>query len=136
MTGLLLNTRTVEGDRSSCHSITVDVRSPIDNITINGYTGIADEEQVEIICDCLGPRRQTSEWSYNDKSLPSLPRDDEDPYVESDGPRQILRVDSFEEDSSGLYTCHSRDVIVEFNLVWYDPSKLKLCILIYNCYTS
>lgn len=96
---------------------------PRDIVTINTITGIPNGEQVEIRCECLAARRTAAEWSYDDESLPSLPRNDDDPYVKPTLTRVTLRVDSFEEDSSGMYRCHSKDTTVEFNLVWYDPGK-------------
>ena len=112
----------VKGSRSSCHRVTTDFRSPISTVTINNMTGIPDREQVEIVCDCTAPRRGGDpEWSYDDRSLPDRLRRDDEPYVDSGS---TLKVASFSEDSSGLYACHSRDVTVEFNLVWYNPGKL------------
>lgn len=111
-----------KASRSSCHRVTTDFRLPSSTVTINNMTGIPDREQVEIVCDCTAPRRGGDpEWSYNNQSLPDKRRNDNEPYVDSDS---ILRVTSFGEDSSGLYACHSRDVTVEFNLVWYNPGKL------------
>ena len=111
-------------ERSMCESVTIDFRSPRNTDTINGLTGIPDEARVEIRCDCktTGPKG-TPEWSYNGESLPKSPPNDDDPYVDSRMAREILRVDSFEEDSSGLYTCNGGNVTIELNLFWYDPSK-------------
>ena len=122
MAGLLLVTHMVKASRSDCHSVTTDFRLPRDTITINNIIGIQDREQVEIGCVCTAPRRPgTPEWSYDDQSVPDTSRKDDEPYVDS---TSTLRVDSFDEDSSGLYVCDSRDVTVEFNLAWYDPGKL------------
>ena len=119
---VLLLTVKAMASRSSCHRITTDFRLPSSTITINNITGIPDREQVEIVCDCTAPRRAGDpEWSYNDQSLPDQSRRNDEPYIDSGS---TLRVTSFNEDSSGLYVCHSRDVTVEFNLVWYNPGKL------------
>jgi len=145
MMGLLLTMDAVKAGRSSCQSVTTDFRLPSNTITINSITGIPNGEQVEIRCQCLAPKRTAAEWSYNDESLPtSLDDDDDDePYVDSTLTRVTLRVNSFGEDSSGLYICHSRDTIVEFNLAWYDSGKSVViqlashynhtCILAYCC---
>lgn len=83
----------------------------------------------------MAPRRTAPEWSYNDRSLPDTSRNDDDPYVDAVLTRVTLRVNSFGEDSSGLYTCHSRDTTVEYNLAWYDPSKLSIIVIITHLHT-
>ena len=132
MKGLLLVTCVVKGDRTSCHSVTTEFRSPINVVTINNITGIPNEQSVEIRCNCLAPRREDPEWSYNDEDLPETARDVDEPYIESASTRETLRVDLFREDSSGLYTCHSRDTTVEFNLAWYDPGKLTIAFYMHT----
>lgn len=123
ITGLILDICKVKASRSSCHNVTVNFIRPLNTVTIKGITGIPSEAQVEIRCDCLGPKREAPEWSFDDRDLPSSSRNNDDPYVDADRTQVTLKVDSFGEDSSGLYRCHSRDTTVEFNLAWYDPSK-------------
>ena len=123
----------VKADRSSCHSVTTEFRSPSNAVAINNIIGIPNGVSVEIRCNCLAPRRTAPVWSYDDEDLPELADDADDPYVESTSTRETLRVNSFSEDSSGLYTCHSRDTTVEFNLAWYDPGELATCIILYKC---
>ena len=124
----------VKADRSSCHSVTTEFRSPSNAVTINNITGIPNGVSVEIRCNCLAPRRTAPEWSYNDEDLPDRAGGVDEPYVESDSTRETLRVDSFGEDSSGLYTCHSRDTTVEFNLAWYNPGELASLLHVYVLY--
>ena len=109
---------------SSCRSANVatDFRRPSNAVTVSSIIGIPDREQVEIRCECMGGRRPgTPDWTYNDRNVSDGPHNNDEPYVNSDA---TLRVDSFSEDSSGLYTCHGRDRNMEFNLIWYDPGKL------------
>ena len=123
----------VKADRSSCHSVTAEFRSPSNPVSINNFVGIPNEESVEIRCNCLAPRRKAPVWSYNDVDLPDTADDIDEPYAEStSSTRETLRVVSFKEDSSGLYICHSRDTTVEFNLAWYDPSKLTIAFYMYT----
>ena len=131
MASLLLNTHMVKASISSCHSVTTDFRLPRNTVTINSIIGIPDREEVEIGCDCTAPRRAgpgDAEWSYNDNTLPDTSRNDDEPYVDS---ASTLRVNSFSEDSSGLYACNSRDVTMEFNLVWYNPGEYLVATCIY-----
>lgn len=114
--------------RCRCRDAMTDFRLPSDAVTINNIIGIPDRVMVEIGCKCLEPGNDP-EWSYNDRDISDRARDDDDDdddeaYIVSESPYVTLRVESFEEDSSGLYACYGRDTTVEFNLAWYDPSKL------------
>ena len=131
---MLLNTVRARGD-DPCHNITTEFRADpegdVDIVHINNdIIGIPSEAQVEIRCDCLAPRRRPPpEWSYNDIDNVTTNRDWEDPsspYVDHNRPRSTLIINSFGEQSSGLYTCHSRDTTISFNLTWYNPGKFVM----------
>ena len=117
----------IKAGRSSCQSVTTDFRSPSNTPTISDIIGIPDRERVEIRCECMDSGETLPEWNYDKKDVPDSPRHDDEPYVDTDMTQVILRVDSFEEDSSGLYACHgSNREVVEFNLAWYDPGELAV----------
>ena len=119
-----------KGD-DQCHNITTEFRTDpegdTDFVHINdNIVGVPSEAEVEIRCHCLAPRRRSPEWSYNDIDNVTTNRDWDNPsspYVDYDGPRATLIINSFTEESSGLYTCHSRDTTIHYNLTWYDPGK-------------
>ena len=122
--GLLLITCMIKVVRCRCRDVMTDFRLPSDAVTISNIIGIPDGVMVEIGCECLEPSNDP-EWSYIDRDISDRARDDDDEaYIVSEPPYVTLKVDSFEEDSSGLYACYGRDTTVEFNLAWYDPSKL------------
>ena len=115
-----------------CHNITTEFRADrvedadIVHIINSNIIGIPNEAEVEIRCNCLAPRRRSPEWSYNDIDNVTTDRDwtnPSSPYIDYDGPRATLVINSFGEQSSGLYTCHSRDTTIHFNLTWYNPGK-------------
>ena len=114
-------------DEDQCHNITTtfDIKSEFIYIN-NSIIGIPNGTEVEIECRCLGPRRRSAEWSFNDNEINTArnENDPSSPYIETDGPAHIfLKIDSFEEKSMGVYTCHSRDRTDNFNLTWYNPGK-------------
>lgn len=115
--------------RGQCNNITTEFRIQSDyvhNFINNSIIGIPDDAEVEIRCHCLTPRKACPRWTYNDIENITTSRDEDDPsspYIDNDGPRASLRINSFGEKSSGLYTCHSRDKTEYFNLTWFDLSK-------------
>ena len=123
----LLTTARTSGDNEQCHDISTDPRFPSNTIYINNsIIGIPHQNEVEIRCECL-VQRVFPEWCYNDNSITASTQNDSEefsPYIETNGQvRATLRIESFEEQSSGLYTCNSRDTTEIFNLIWYDPGK-------------
>ena len=127
MKGLLLITCMIKVVRCRCRDVMTDFRLPMNTVTINNVIGIPDSEMVEIGCECLEPSGADPEWSYNDRVISDRGRrDDDEAYIINESPYVTLKVESFEEDSSGLYACYGRDTTVEFNLAWYEPSKLYL----------
>jgi len=132
---LSIETNARGGRGGQCHNITTQFKDPENLVNINGLIGVPDGEKVEIECQCLNPKKGMAEWTYNEKnvSTSTTTNHDEDDAEEDDGPspvyittegsRVTLKVDSFRESSSGLYSCHSRDTTIDFNLTWYDPGK-------------
>lgn len=114
------------GDDDQCDNITTtfDIESGFVYIN-NSIIGIPNGEEVEIECDCLGPRKASAEWSYNNINVNTTRNEDNpsSPYVQDDGSSTFLKINSFAEKSSGVYTCSSRDRTESFNLTWYDPGK-------------
>ena len=115
------------GDDDQCHNITIafDIESTGFVYINNSIIGIPNGADVQIECDCSSPKRTSAEWTYNgiDLNTTQNENDPSSPFVDNDGPRATLEIDSFEERSSGVYTCHSRDRTDNFNLTWYDPGK-------------
>ena len=133
---VLLDMVKARGD-DLCHNITTefraDVRDPVEDTDIihinSNVIGVPSETEVEIRCNCLAPRRRSPEWSYNNIDNVTTNRDwanPSSPYVDYNGPRATLVINSFGEQSSGVYTCHSRDTTIYFNLTWYDPGKFVI----------
>jgi len=109
---------------NQCDDITVNFRQPSNRVTISdNIIGIENREEVEIRCECSGPRGASPVWTKDDNDISTDNKDEVTPYIAADGPRHSLRISRFEEDATGQYICDSRDTTVVFNLVWYDPSK-------------
>lgn len=123
---VLLSIVQARGGDDECHNITTtfDIESGFVYIN-NSIIGIPNGAEVRIECHCTGPRRASAEWTHNgiDVNTTRNENDPSSPFVDDDGPRARLEIDSFEERSSGVYTCHSRDRTDYFNLTWYDPGK-------------
>jgi len=114
---------------NQCNDITVNFRQPSDRITVGDIIGIEDGDEVDIRCDCSGPRGSTAVWTRDNNDISTERNENAQiPYIEVDGGRSSLRIPRFEEDSEGEYICDSRDTTVEFNLVRYDPSELYSCM--------
>ena len=110
--------------QAQCDDITVDFRRPErpeDKITINGMIGISDEAEVDIRCECTGPRGVSADWTQDGELVSKEYEDLQTPYNDVDGPRASLKIDSFEEDATGEYSCISQATTETFNLVWFDP---------------
>lgn len=128
-----MNAVKARGD-SRCHNIAVEfIPEPGFVYINNSIIGIPDEAEVEIECDCLAPSKKTPapDWSYNNIDINSTRKEDDlsSPYVQNSGSNARLKIESFRERSSGLYTCHSRDRTVNFSLTWYDPGKF-ICMTV------
>ena len=110
--------------QSSCDDITAEFRRPErqeDTITINGMIGISDRSEVDIRCECTAPRGVNPNWTHDGELVSNEYKDVQTPYNDIEGARASLRIDSFEEDATGEYSCISKATTEVFNLVWFNP---------------